>query len=250
MAQQKPEIVYKTVIINKNNVDKVLAARHGGYYNVKTNGIVLFKYIMADDVPLSKRAAVLFFINQVKEYGDKIIFHEMHHWQNGDFCFANYYQDNYADCLNEISAITAELVYTDPKYKLYGVKQVMVACSMMNAAYIFLHYKFDKYMTRFISGILQANKTGTDKVQIAQLQKWQNMYKNNPDTLFDKDFYKITKSYFTYNGYCIFEDKIYEYAKDVWNDANKNINQIKQKCMDKTYQMIDNLIPMSNTHQK
>ena len=248
MALQKPKIMYKTVAINKNNVDSVLASRHGGYFSAKTNVIVLFKYTIAANLPESKKKDVLFFINIVKEYNDKIIFHEMQHWQNHNslsFCFDNYYQDNFSDCMDEVSALTAEFIYTDTKYKSCGVYQALVARSMMNASFIFLHYKFDRYMDRFINSALQYYKKGDSGVTIAQLQNWQNMYKNNSPALLGENFYNATKNFFTYNGYCIFDDKIYEYVKGVWNDANESIKQIKQKCMDRTYQMIDTIIKES-----
>ena len=248
MARQRPEIIYKTVVINKNNVDSVLATRRGGYYSDRRNVIVVFKYVMSDDISQSKKTDVLNLINYIKESGDKTIFHEMQHWQNHEltpFLFDNYYMDNYADCLDEISAFTAGWVYTDPEYKLHGIRQNMVVCSMATSAYIFLHYYFDKYIDRFINGILRMRKIGTDETPILQLKKWQNIYKNNPDGLFDKDFYNMTNHYFTYNGYCIFDDKIYDNAKDVWSYANESIKQIKQKCIEKTYQMIGTIIKES-----
>ena len=248
MKPQEPKIIYRTVTINKKNLKNILSVRHGGYYNYKKNEIVLFKYVMSDDIPQSKKTDVLYLVNYAKESKDKTIFHEMQHWQNNElspFFFDNYYMDNYAGCLDEISAFTAGLVYTDPEYKLYGIRQDMVVCSMATSAYIFLRYYFDKYIDRFINGILKMRKTGADETPISQLTKWNNKYKNNPDVLFDKDFYNITNHYFTYNGYCIFDDKIYEYTKDVWNLANANIKQIKQKCMEKTYQMIDTIIKES-----
>ena len=94
MTQTKPKIIYKTVTINRCNVDNILAMRHGGYYNVKTNVIVLFQYNVANDIPKSKTAAVSFFMNQVQEYHDKIVVHEMQHWHNNELCplyFDNYY---------------------------------------------------------------------------------------------------------------------------------------------------------------
>ena len=248
MSLQRPEIIYKTVVINKNNVDSVLATRRGGYYNYEKNEIVLFKYVMSDDIPQSKKTDVLYLVNYAKESKDKTIFHEMQHWQNYELCplyYDNYYMDIYNDCLDEVSALTAGFIHDDSKYKLYGVKQDIVVCSMATAAHIFLHYYFDKYKGRFVNSILRARKNGEDETPISQLKKWNNKYKNNPDALFDKDFYNVTNHYFTYDGYCIFDDKIYEYTKDVWNLANENIKQIKQKSMDKTYQMIDTIIKES-----
>ena len=151
MTQAKPKIIYKTVTINQGNVDNILAMRHGGYYNIKTNVIVLFQYNVANDIPKSKTTAVSFFMNQIHEYHDKIVVHEMQHWHNRDLIsVSNYYEETFSDCLDEVSAITAEIVYNDPEYKSRGVRQVPVACSMMQASYIFLHFKFDKYMNRFI----------------------------------------------------------------------------------------------------
>lgn len=248
MTQTKPKIIYKTVTINKNNVDNILSARHGGYYNAKTNVIVLFQYDVANDIPNSKAAAVSFFINQVREYHDKIIFHEMQHWYNRDLVsFSNYYQQTFSYCLNEVSAITAEIVYTDPEYKSRGVRQVPVACSMMQASYIFLHFKFDKYVNRFVRNILSDRTFDTNAMSVAQLRELQNVRKNNPEKLFDKNFYNATNSFFTYNGYSIFDDKIYEYAKDVWNDTNNNLELIKQKCIEKTSNMIDAIIRDAKT---
>lgn len=248
MALQRPEIIYKTIVINKNNVDSVLATRRGGYYSYRKNEIVLFEYVMSDDIPQSKKTDVLWLVNHAKESRDQTIFHEMQHWQNYELCppcFDNYYMDIYNYCLDEVSATTAGFVYDNPKYKLHGVKQDIVVCSMATAAYIFLRYKFEEYNKRFINCTLRARKMGEDETPISQLKKWNNKYKNNPDALFDKDFYNITNHYFTYDRYCIFDDKIYESTKEVWNRANENIKQIKQKCMEKTYQMIDTIIKES-----
>ena len=250
MKQTKPKIIYKTVTINKCNVDNILAMRHGGYYNAKTNVIVLFQYNVANDIPKSKTAAVSFFMNQVQEYHDKIVVHEMQHWHNRDLIsVSNYYEETFSDCMDEVSAITAEIVYNDPEYKSRGVRQVPVACSMMQASYIFLHFKFDKYMNRFIKNILSNRKLDPDAPTIAQLCELQNVRKNNPEKLFDKNFYNATNSFFTYNGYSIFDDKIYEYAKDVWNNTNNNLELIKQKCIEKTSNMIDTIIKSANVRK-
>ena len=243
MTQTKPKIIYKTVTINKNNVDNILSARHGGYYNLKTNFIVLFLYDMANDIPFSDFGMVLSFVNQIKEEHDKIIVHEMQHYYNRSrFYFDNYYQEIFAHCLNEVSAMTAELVYTDTEYKLRGVHQSLVANSMMQASYIFLHFKFDKYTNRFTRNMLSGRKSETGASTITQLQSLQNVHKEDTEKLFNKNFYDAINSFFTYNGYNVFDDKIHGYAKDVWNNINDNLEIIKQKCIEKTSNIIDVII--------
>ncbi len=249
MKPQEPKIIYRTVTINKKNLKNILSVRHGGYFNCNKNTITIFKYVLSDKMPILKKRRVLAFIKEATQEHEKIVVHEKRHWHNHSvFYSTNYYQEMSLDCFDEVSCIAAGILYNDPEYKLSGVRQVIVACSMLEATSQFLDNDFDKYMKRFIDDIVQNYRwnvrvKGLPKT-IANLQELQNTYKNDPDTLFDKKFNESMKYFFTFDGYCIFNDGIHEHVKDVWKDVEDNMAMIAKKCLEETFNAIESIVKM------
>ncbi len=250
----EPKILYKDIIINNSNIDDFLHTKHAGAYCYDTNTIVLYNYIISDDVSDPAKAAEAKDVAQYTiETRPSTIVHERRHWHNRrivprfqDFCLMNYYQEVSLMCLDEISAITADILYTTPKYKELGVCQATVLCSMLEATDRFKGYCIEEYVTRFLGSISSGYHLDVQAVTpnkaYAYLQQLQREYEHAPQKLFDKHFQDAVKGYFTFDGYCVLDDKISANAQDAWKLVQQNFAQIKQKSIADTHNMINTML--------
>lgn len=261
MKLAEPKILYKNIVINNSNIDDFLNTAHGGGYHYDTNTIILYNYTISNDISDAQKAAEAKSIAQTAiERRPSTIVHEKRHWHNRtivprfqDFCLMNYYQEVSLQCLDEISAITADILYTTHKYKELGVCQATVICSMLEATDRFKNYYLDEYVHRFIDWIsssyhLDVELLTTQKAY-ACLQQLQNTYEHTPQKLFDKRFQDAIKGYFSFGEYCILDDKISSSSKDAWKLVQQNFAQIKQRCITDVHKMI-NTILKSDIFQK
>lgn len=261
MKLAEPKILYKDIIINNNNIDDFLNTPHGGAYHYDTNTIILYNYIISQDILDAKKAAEAKSITHTAiEHRPSTIVHEKRHWHNRtivprfqDFCLMNYYQEVSLQCLDEISAITADILYTTPKYKKLGICQATVLCSMLEATERFKNSCLDEYLNRFIDWISESYHLDVELLTVEKayvfLQQLQATYKDAPQKLFDKRFHDAVKGYFTFDDYCILNDKISDASMDAWGLMLQNFAQIKQKANAKTHKMINTIIK-SKTFQK
>ena len=250
----EPKILYENVVINNSNIDDFLCTAHGGAYCYAKNVIFLYNYTISDDILDSAKAAeAKDLAQQVVTQRPQTIIHEKRHWSNRaivprfeDFCFMHYYQEVSLKCLDEISAIAAGILYTVPQYKRLGVCQTTVVCAMLEASSRFKEDCADEYISRFIDHIkcghnLDVKAITADKA-VARLSQLQNTYRNNPKQLFSKRFHSAVKGFFTFDGYCVLDDKISAETVNAWNFVQQNLSQIKQKCLTDVHDMINAML--------
>ena len=261
MKLAEPKIYYKDILINNSNIEEFLNTPHGGAYDYDTNTIILYNYTISNDISDAQKAAEAKSIAQTAiEHRPSTIVHEKRHWHNRtivprfqDFCLMNYYQEISLQCLDEISAITADILYTTPRYKKLGICRATVLCSMLDATERFKNSCLDEYLNRFIDWIVSNYhfdvKAVTAKKAYAYLQQLQNTYEHNSQKLFDKRFHDAVKGYFTFDGYCILNDNISDASMGAWKLVQQNFAQIKQRCITDVHKMI-NTILKSDIFQK
>ena len=261
MKHQEPKILYKNIIINNDNIDDFLENPYGGVFCASTNTITIFQYTISNDIPEPKKSDAKSIAKDATDGHDGVIIHEKQHWRNhilvpkfSEFCFMNYYQEISLLCLDEISAITAQILYDTPKYKQMGISQETVACSMLESTYYFQNYYFQDYISRFVSEILENHhldiRATTPKKAFAYLKRLQHTYKTCPTELFDKRFHDTVKGFFTYDDNCILNDKISSSTKNVWDTVKMNLSQIKQDSLVETFRMINKILKPNNTPHK
>ena len=261
MKLAETKILYQDTVINNNNIDDFLNTPHGGAYHYDTNTIILYNYIISQDILDAQKAAeAKSIIHTAIKHRPSTIVHEKRHWHNRtivprfqDFCLMNYYQEVSLQCLDEISAITADILYTTPRYKKLGICQATVLCSMLEATERFKNSCLDEYLNRFIDWISESYHLDVELLTVEKayvfLQQLQATYKDAPQKLFDKRFHDAVKGYFTFDNYCILNDKISPMAKEAWTLVQQNLAQIKQRCIAEVHKMINTIIK-SKTFQK
>ena len=249
-----PKIFNQDIIINNKNVDSFVRAPVCGEYKRDKDEIILYNYIVSYEVPVSKLQHVKYAINLVKTERYRTILHETHHWQNNKnskyseyMQHANPYQAFSLELLDEISARTAELLFDRPGGMLVNVCQKDVVDSMLNASNDFIYYHFDEYMNHYIEYASQNATNGiTTDSELKEHYDWlvelQKQYKADSKVFFDKPFQGVVKAFFTFNGYCILNDKISLSVQKDWDMVRYNLSKIKRKCLSQTSDMIDSIL--------
>ena len=247
---KKPQIVYQTVTINNRNVDDFLAAQDAGAYDEDTNSIILFSYKPSKRLKKSVRDEVNSLIQYTYKNRPCTVAHEMHHWRNrqrlGDlaqFARCNYYQEMSLKSLDEMSAFTAGVLYSEPMLLEHGVCPETVAIAMHAGTCEFidgagLTYYLDSFGDLLKQGISADLRSGATCPKMLSRQR--NLYQQTPDKLFDRRFHNAVNRMFTYDRYCIFRDcDAPADIRPLMDEVHDNMQRAKQSYLDRATEIID-----------
>lgn len=214
----KPKIVHKKVVLNDKNIDDFLVGQTAAQYYTGTKTIIVRDYKIGPTVPADKVAKASEIIKLLEDNKEGFLVHEKHHWHNNITCGdvtdntgINYFQEIALYCLDEISAFAATALYTDPDAKKRGINAYSVAYAISAGVQEFADgHGLDIYLSKITDGVrsgveldLQYKTIGID-----YLGRLSQEYRLNRKNLFNERFYEIANTYFTYDNYCIFQDKL------------------------------------------
>ena len=229
---QKPVIEYKTIIINKKNIDafRMLPGVRGRYIS-KEHKILIYRYSVSPDLSLSPNDTVFSKIREIRATEPCVLAHEEQHAQNhttvGSIskCAKNIYEYISLLCMDEASAFTAGILQSKQSPK--------TTTDVLNAAITgtkeFLQ-KQDYYLTKYAQFLL------TDVVSFNAEKSTSNMIKKNGTKFFDygfsNEFHCAISKYFTFYDYSLFKDSELKKTKE-WQQLVVNIKKIKTACVNR-----------------
>ena len=212
---QKPVIEYKTIIINKKNIDafRMLPGVRGRYIS-KEHKILIYRYSVSPDLSLSPNDTVFSKIREIRASEPCVLAQEEQHAQNhttvGSIskCAKNIYEYISLLCMDEASAFTAGILQSKQSPKTTTE---------------FLQ-KQDYYLTKYAQFLL------TDVVSFNAEKSTSNMIKKNGTKFFDygfsNEFHCAISKYFTFYDYSLFKDSELKKTKE-WQQLVVNIKKIK-----------------------
>ena len=249
----QPWIECQTVIINSKNVDDFLHSHTAGMFDVGTNIITDYRFVVGDDLTGPVRERVRRIIDILNAEHDITIAHETQHLYNrrkiGDFVeFAggNYFQEMSLYCLDELSAFTGGILHGDPTLVARGTTPETVAVAMNAGVQEFIN---GTGCTFYLDGLSQQL---TDAVFVdlfnrdtrpRGLKKQCVLYRNAPERLFSPRFYRAVNQLFTYDDYCIFADnKLTPPVRNLMSETQHDIRRVNKMYLDKTLSVLENYI--------
>lgn len=249
---QEPKIVYKQIIINNTNVGEFLEAQKAAEYRAASNSIILYDYSLSDDLGFGTSKKVRKIINHIRKERSYSLEHETQHWRNqsavgdaADIANRNYYQEILLYCMDELSAFTAAAFYTNRHLTCRGACADSIVIAMHSGISEFVYGAgttcYLQNMVRWVHDFIMSDlKRGF--IDIAHLQRLQTRKRRNPNGLFGKRYHNAVKKYFTFDGYCIMDDKLSGYALGLWNEIQIVKNDIQSIYMHQLSQTIDDII--------
>ncbi|MBO4672343.1 MAG: hypothetical protein J5608_01675 [Alphaproteobacteria bacterium] len=249
----EPQIVYKTVTINEELIDKFLDRPFGGYYSQCDNTITMLNYTISGNLSTQQQDTVKAVISIIEQERDSILEHEKQHWRNHraipnfhTACGLNYYQEIYLNCLDEVSALTAGTLFK-PEYQQIGINQRSVLCVMSESTEYFCKQFFDQYIQDFTQRAAHRHWMDVEVFLLPttshqRLQDLQKTFQNEPEKLFNEEFYLLMTRLFEFSGYNVWHDKLKPKNQEFMDMLNDNLFMLKAKSMAETSKMIDTLI--------
>ena len=250
---RQPWIDYETVVINRKNVDVFLADCTSGRFYSDKNTIVLYSFVVGDDLPHQLRTQVASVVRSLNADRDYALAHEIKHWDNlnaiGDIAEitrGNYYQEIYLNCLDELSAFTASVLRTSPELMSRGVTPETVAISMKLGVQEFVYGNGYLFYLDSLSQQLAENvfvDLRNQDMTIKRMRRQRDLYRMSPDKLFDVRFHRMAQQMFTFDNYCILRDaSLNAHVDKIMNDTYKNIAQIKSRYLSRATDVLENFI--------
>ena len=243
----------QTVIINSKNVNEFLRSHTTGMFDVATNIISDYRFVVGDDLTGPVRDRVVRIIDRLNAEHDITIAHETQHLQNrrkiGDFvefAHGNYFQEMSLYCLDELSAFAGGILRGDPVLAERGTTPETVAVAMNAGVQEFIN---GTGCTFYLDGLSQQltdavfvdlfNRDTRPKV----LKKQCSMYRNAPESLFGPRFYRAVNQLFTYDDYCIFNDaKLAPPVRNLMAETQCDIKRVNRLYLDKTLSVLENYV--------
>ena len=239
---KQPTILFKEAKINDSNIQDFVgdsAAVIYGATNKDDGTITIYRYIIehVSDEALRLNAHKL--AAHVKSVETMTQAHEMRHWYlfqkhgSPEENAKNFFEMAALHVIEEISAYSAGFLYGDKemkKSKYSDVEKVILAMHaatdiFKNAANLYLEQINLQTQSIMFKKILQ------NTISFDMLRKLRDTEKQNPNNLYSTDFQAIIKSYLTFDGICIYDEKsIPTRMQHLWKQTQKNIQDIKQKC--------------------
>ena len=251
-CMKEPEVICKRVHIDNSNLADFFAAQPSAFYNMYKNQIILYDYTISDDLKYPDAVRARKIVKLLQKERPCSLEHETQHWRNvknaGDPALVangNYYQEVALAYLDEMSAFTAQNYYYDRQINCLG------PCAETITAALYFgisEFAYGAGMTFYLRDILQKMRENIlydlkkGYTDIATLQKLQERMRKNPAGLFNKRFRGAVRHYFTFDGYCIMDDKVYGEAKEICRSIKKIHKTIKNKYMQQTQKLIDEII--------
>lgn len=249
---QEPKIVYKKIILNGKNVSSFLGLQNRGACDIINNCIILYRYVIGKGLSIKQEKHAQELINFIQHYEYLTIAHEMHHWKNYaqggypmDLANGNYYKEISLYYLDEMSAFSAgALRYQQNKQKHNTRADNIVQAIHSGIAEFIDETVYADYMRTLIKwirySILSDLRDGS--VTITELINLQKNFHKNSQAMFDDDFHDAVKKYFTFDGYCVMNDKLSGKTLKLWREIENALEQIKFEYLTKTDEIITNII--------
>lgn len=234
----KPKIKYITVTINEKNVESFLQLATSGRYNVDDNTIEIYSYTLDKNFSyeyLDDIKAMLKKLAFAKKY---TINHEMRHWHNhktlgdfGDFAKCNYFQETSLYYLDEISAFSAGVLYSDKTLLQFGTTPESIVAA--------LHCGIDEFTQPETLGFYLSDITDHVTEYILDdlenkhttLKKLKRQYHTSlitPEKLFSKRFHRAAKHLLTFdNKYVLNKKKLPSHTMDSLQEVKNKLEQVK-----------------------
>lgn len=256
---KQPRIIYKHVTINNKNVDSFLHVQKMAKYDVDSQCIIVYDYAIERGLDFARLGPAMATINNIMLMRPRSIAHETQHWRNAhvvdnvyDFCGCNYFQEISLYCLDELSAFTAGAFYSNPALKSNGANARTIIAAMDEGITEFLD---GAGLTFYLEDLLDFVRDGvsTDIAEryasVYDLIDLQRQYKFDAKSLFGREFYDVVRRYFTFDGYCILDERnIPSDMRNIWRDIIAKCQRIKSAYLSRTNAMLGDIIRAGGNH--
>lgn len=234
----KPIIKYITITINDKNVEDFMRLASSGKFNTATNTIEIYSYKLDPNFSPAHPNNIKEMIKILADAKKYTINHEMRHWHNhktlgdyGDFARHNYFQETSLYYLDEISAFSAGILYSDKTLLQFGTTPESIIAALQCGTDEFMHPEtFGFYLSDITDHVTEyiLDDLHNNNITLNKLKRQYHTSLTALDRLFSKRFHRAAKYLLTFdNQYVLNKKKLPPHAMDALQDVKSKLEQIK-----------------------
>ena len=247
---QRPQIVYKDIVINNTNADDIFRDGHvsRGEFDTGANTITIYNYsILPMGMSLSQQKRLGDIVQHFHDTRENVISHELHHWHNHlrfDICNTDSCENYFAAMAllleDEITANVAEAFCNSP------ADLESIADAMLSVTERFERLNFDVYTRQFLWTILGLLRKNLDRSgrHLVQIKNYHTAYLTQPSSLYSSKFYNMRNYFYTFDGINIMRDvaKLSADGQLLFAAAQKQLMRMHVAAAGKVDELLSNLL--------
>lgn len=251
---KQPTILYNVIKINDGNVLNFVDDDSDIIFGEtdKTAGkITIYRYVVEHISDARLRSAMYEVAENIKSKEPITRAHEMRHWhlyqKHGmpEDIAKNYFELTALHTMEEVSAYSAGFLYADPCMKNLNynkVEKIIIAMHAATELYKDSCAGYLKQQSLQIKSIL-LSELAKNTISFDDLRKMRDAGKNSALDLYSPRFQSVLKSYLTFDGICVYDEKtIPTRLQFLWDIVKNNIQEIKSRCEKNVLTALDEMI--------